>query len=133
MCTTLLDTEHLTVVMSIPLLDNMGTFEVYRVHNLPLPYRSSNQHIQAQYELETNLLAINRQRSQFVIFTELEAKACWDPLRPLLYISKSFTLQNYGDACCSDIHGEKREGINTFCKETIIPRTPFPQARYLTD
>jgi hypothetical protein len=45
-CTTLLDTEHLTVVMSIPLLDNMGTFEVYKVYNLPLPH-GSNQHIQA--------------------------------------------------------------------------------------
>jgi hypothetical protein len=77
-------------------------------------------------------LAINRQRSQFVILTELEAKACSGPLRPYCTFQSPAYSINTG-MCVVQIFMEKREGISRFCKEIIIPRPPFPQARYLTD
>ena len=36
-CTTVLDDHKVIVVINIPLLDFTGEYEVYRVHNIPLP------------------------------------------------------------------------------------------------
>jgi hypothetical protein len=131
-CTTLFDTEHLTVVISIPLLDNEGTMEVYKVHNLPLPFNGPNQHIQSKYELETNYLAVSRTCTHFAVLSEAEAETCSVTLRPYCtFRSPAYSINT--EMCVIQIFMNNREKIKMYCKEVIIPRDPFPRAEYLTD
>ena len=78
-CISLIEDNKIIVVLNIPLLDASGTFEIYRVHNLPVPM--SSKHVIARskatfkmvatYRLETEVIAINSDRSKYAILEPL--------------------------------------------------------------
>ena len=67
-CTTILEEDRIVVVMSIPLLDFTGQYDVIKVHNIPLPMqeaqtKSPSQSIPtmvAKYDIEYPGLLINK-------------------------------------------------------------------------
>jgi len=81
-CTTLIDQDQLIVVLTIQLLDNRGKFEIFKIHNLPIPYNGTDQTIQAKFQLESSHIAINKRRTQFALLSDLEARDCSNYLRP---------------------------------------------------
>lgn len=42
-CTTLVETENLIIALTVPLLDTNKHFEVFKIHNLPVPNLKTNQ------------------------------------------------------------------------------------------
>lgn len=52
-CTTLVETENLITALTVPLLDTNKHFEVFRIHNLPVPNLKTNQStLLAKYKIE---------------------------------------------------------------------------------
>ena len=54
------------VVVPVSLLDSNDDFEVYRVHNLPIPFNASDGVMSgsvASYQLEAEAIAVNTQRT----------------------------------------------------------------------
>lgn len=68
--------------MAIPLLDNQGQIAIFKIHNLQIPYNSTEQVYRAKYRLESFQVAVNKRRTQFVLLSENEPKYCSDSFRP---------------------------------------------------
>ena len=72
-CTTILSRGMFLVVVLVPLLDRDNKFEIYNVINSQLPFYDSNLTVSlqpnfvAKYKLETSLLAINPERTKYMI------------------------------------------------------------------
>ena len=66
-CTTALDSGGLLVIVSIPLSDNMNTFEFFKTFNMPVPVKDSVvptdqlPSIVAWYRLETSSLSVEQE------------------------------------------------------------------------
>ena len=69
----MLDRGMFLVVVSVPLLDRDNKFEIYNVINSQLPFYDSNLTVSlelnfvAKYKLETSALAINPERTKYII------------------------------------------------------------------
>ena len=78
-CTTVVEEDKIVVVVQVPLLDSNDDFEVYRVHNLPIPFNSNDGVMSgsvASYRLEAGAIAVNTQRTNFVLLTQEELEGC---------------------------------------------------------
>lgn len=71
-CVTLLENSKLLVLMTVPLLHRDGTFQVFQVTNLPIPYPRVEQEVGAvaRYRIETGYLALNLARTRFMVLFE---------------------------------------------------------------
>jgi hypothetical protein len=133
-CTTLIDNDHVIVVIAVPLLDNTGTYEVYKVHNIPVPYlRSNKTHIRAKYKLESNHLAVDLKRTKFVALSELEAEGCSNTLRPYCTFRSPAYSVMATQMCVMHLFNGANDQIKQYCQEIVVLNAPSPQAEYLRD
>jgi len=79
-CTTMLHENQILVIISVPLLDRNGQFEIFQVHNFLVCRRNYSDETSkqertmlAKYQIESQMLAIN---AVLVIF-------CWTRLKML--------------------------------------------------
>ena len=64
--------------MTLPLLELNSKFEVYNIHNIPLPYPNNpRSKLTAQYELETDILAVNAERTQYMQLRAQDLTGCY--------------------------------------------------------
>ena len=85
-CTTILDRGMFLVVVLVPLLDRDIKFEIYNVINSQLHFYYSHLTVSlqpifvAKYKLETSALAINPERTKYMILEGDELVHCSTPL-----------------------------------------------------
>ena len=105
-CTTILDRGVFLVVVSVPLLDRDNKFEIYNVMNSQLPFNDSNLTVSLQlnfvanYKLETSALAINPERTKYIILEADELVHCNTPLLEYCNVKSSIfplILVSYGE------------------------------------
>ena len=132
-CTSIVHDDSLIVVTVIPLLDNIGTFDIYKIHNLPVPRKEHNQTgILAKYDLETNNIAINKKRTQFALLSNQETKQCSSPLKAYCtFKSPLYSVMNT-KTCAIHLFKGNKEEIVKFCKIVIVQGFNLPKAQYLT-
>ena len=80
-CKTLLDNDKLLVVINVPLLDQNGEYEVFKVHVLPLPWVESLSTPQlpnmvATYDVQYTGLLINKERNRYALLDTEDVHAC---------------------------------------------------------
>ena len=79
-CHTVLDGNKIYAVVSIPLLDANAKFEIFNVHNLPIPLNTkisqSNSNMIATYDLVVSSNAINGDKTKFALLHNSELKQC---------------------------------------------------------
>jgi hypothetical protein len=133
-CTTLIDADHVIVVIAIPLLDNTGMYEVYKVHNIPVPYlRSNTTHMRAKYRLESDHIAVDLKRTKFAALSELEAKDCSNTLRPYCTFRSPAYSVMATKMCIMHLFNGAKDKIKQHCQEMVVLNAPSPQAEYLRD
>ena len=133
-CTTLMEGGQLIVVISIPLLDNVGAFEVFRIHNMALPLNGSNQtNVLARFSLEASAIAVNKRRTHFAALSASELRDCSDPLKTYCTFKSPVYSIVSTEMCVIQVFLGHQDGITKLCKTVIQPNDPSPQARYLTD
>ena len=82
---TFLEEDRMIVVINVPLIQYDHSFEVYRVTNLGLPlvndtYETSDTHTMvARYDLEAEGIAINVQRTKYVLLDSQQLRDCSQP------------------------------------------------------
>ncbi|CAG2210600.1 unnamed protein product [Mytilus edulis] len=88
-CTTLIYERKIFVVISVPLLDYNNKFEVFKVFNLPIPMQSNktNVNMVAKFNLESDYIAVNAERSKYILFDQNEIIQCTHPLVPYCAVS----------------------------------------------
>ena len=89
-CTTVLDKGRFLVIVSIPLLDNINTFEIFNIFNMPVHVKDplvltdKLPSIVAWYRLETSLIAVYLAQMKYVHLTATEQEHCTSPFMALL-------------------------------------------------
>ena len=72
-CTTHLDGNKILIVLTLPLLDRKESFEIYKIHNLPVSMHNQsisdnrNLNMVAKYNLESEALMINSDRTRYAL------------------------------------------------------------------
>ena len=71
---TIIKRKKLLTLVSLPLIDTNSRYELYQIINLPVPYNLTR--MTAQYELETNHLAVNIKRTQYMLLSDTDFLQC---------------------------------------------------------
>ena len=69
-CVTVIKDRRFVTLVNLPLLEINAGYEVYRVHNVPLPCLDS--HVTAVYEVEACVIAMNEQCSDLFLPTDTD-------------------------------------------------------------
>ena len=81
-CTAYLDGHKILIILSVPLLDQRERYDIYKIHNLPLPRQnmltSGGEKIDliAKYDLSTHALMINEDRTKYALLSSNDYHAC---------------------------------------------------------
>ena len=138
-CTTVLDEDKFLVIVSVPLLDRDTTFEIYKVSNTPLPYYNQSiptqlqPDIVVQYRLETFAVAINPEKTKYMLLNSDELNHCSTPLLSYCSIRSSVFPVNLSEQCIVSLFMNNIEVIETVCQREVIPNSILPKADYLFD
>ena len=138
-CTTILDEDKFFVIVSVPLLDRETKFEIYRVYNTPLPYYKKSiptelhPDIFIQYRLESSALAINAEKTKYMLLNSDELNHCSTPLLSYCSVRSSVFPVNLSKRCIVSLFLNNAEAIETVCQKEVIPNSLLPKADYLFD
>ena len=135
-CSTMFVGNSIAVIVPIPLSDVHEEFEVYRIYNLPFPSVHSPQFgmpITASYVIESEGIAINKERTQFALLSESELVACTHSLLGLCAIRSPIYPFYSNTFCVTALFKKQPTLINQQCHVSIGLNTSLPQATYIPD
>ena len=81
-CIPIFDGKHIIISIRVPLVEYSQQFDIFRAYSLPVPLLGrtrvdkDDKKLLAYYKLESNYLAINSDRSQYILLTETQVKDC---------------------------------------------------------
>ena len=137
-CAAIIDNKKLIIIVTIPLLDNDESYQLYEIHNLAFPdpftpspnYESS---MMALYRLETEALMVNTHRTEYIFITREELYSCshseghyCNAQHARLPISKSRT-------CVISLFMKNSDKIKRYCVPEIYTNVHLPRAVNLKD
>lgn len=131
-CSTFFDANKIIVVVPIPLLDINNEFEVYKVHNLPIPGNNSvMSRTAAQYKLEGAGFAINMDRTKYHILSEVGLQECSNPFKGFCqFTSPIYPILGHSH-CITSLFIRNDRMIEVNCKAYVLTGITLPQALYL--
>lgn len=136
-CRTVLDQDHIYIVISVPLLDENSKYEIYKIHNLPVPFNTSSKvqssGMVAKYSLESHAIAVNGDKSKYVLLSDYELQHCANPLQTFCKIGSPIYPINLSELCIIALYLDNEDNINNFCKTMISPSSKKPLAHYLVN
>lgn len=130
----IMDGRKIIVVLSIPLLRLEDTYEVYRVHNLPMPLcrndllNKSQMNLIATYNLEATSFLINKARSQYALLTDEEGTLCDLPETRWCSTKSPTYFVNLSKLCLIQLFLGLENDISKLCRVTISLDTRLPLA-----
>lgn len=134
-CSTVIDETRILVIVPIPLLDTHNDLEVFKVHNLPIPFNVSVEKLPgmvAQYHLEAEAIAINKERTSFALLNAHELEGCSKPMLGFCSIKSPVYPVSLNQFCIVALFMKDQEGVNASCKTMVNVNTVLPMAEYLT-
>ena len=109
---TIIKRKKLLTLVSLPLIDTNSQYVLYQIFNLPVPYNLTR--MTAQYELETNHLAVNIKRTQYMLLSDTDFLQCAAPRTSFCALRKpSFPLHD-SQRCVTALFLKDIERINCF-------------------
>ena len=136
-CTTVLDVDKILIVISLPLLDLNGEFEIYKAISIPLPLpiastgNSELSNMVATYDLETPNFMINMQRTSYALLSPEETQRCNDHLVNFCALETTIFPINLSKLCVIALFTQNKENIGQFCRKTVRLDTLLPTAVHL--
>ena len=132
-CSTLFNEQSITIVAHIPLLDREHTYEVYRIFNFPLPLPTRHKSLETRkwtvrFQLETDTIAINKDRTRYVLLNEMETLQCVRRDNDLCKIESPIYLSNRRDSCELSLFKRDRERVRKNCISKVKTNTRLPWA-----
>ncbi|MES9990712.1 MAG: envelope fusion protein, partial [Candidatus Thiodiazotropha sp.] len=137
-CKTVLHDDKILVVITIPLLDQNGEYEVYKIHTLPLPWVNSSSTYQslpemvATYDVQYTGLLINKERSNYALLNSDEVQACSNAVMRYCTPRNAVLPVNLHRLCILALFFKNNADIDAYCHRVVIPNSVLPQAKYLS-
>lgn len=139
-CTSTTADNKLLIILSIPLLDAQETYHVYKIHNIPaLMTNQSNSVITngcsmvAQYKLESNAIAINTERTQYMLLSNEELKSCSNPLMGFCFARSPVYKTSISRLCVTALFLQEVQKVRKYCKVIVQLKSVLPRATYLNN
>ncbi|CAC5360921.1 unnamed protein product [Mytilus coruscus] len=136
-CSTVLDENRIIIIITLPLLDIRDSYDIYKIHNLPVPTKvtdkkSDSSNMVAQYELEAAVIAANQEKTKYMLLSTQEIDKCSNPLVNYCEIKSPVYPVNLSKLCIIALFA-KKENWKTRCTVKVRPNTVLPMTTYLTD
>ncbi|MCG8046532.1 MAG: envelope fusion protein [Candidatus Thiodiazotropha endolucinida] len=135
-CKAVLDKDKLLVIINLPLLDQNGEYEVFRIHALPLPWvqTSSGEKIPnlvATYEVQYTGLLINKERSRYALLDADEVQACTNAVMRYCTPRNAVLPVNLHQHCALALFLKDDAKVDKYCRKLVTPNAMLPRAKYL--
>ena len=130
-CNTVLDQHQILIIISIPLIEEQSTFEIFKAHNLPVPYISNNISdyapiLTAKYDLEASYLAINKQRTEYLLVTDEEKDQCRNHLSTFCNMKSPRYPINVSKFCIVALFMDDDRDIAKHCDVVVSSKSVIP-------
>ena len=133
---TVITEKRILVFINIPILMYANEFEIYQIVNIPLPLYSnvskSQNGMTAHYDLETHTIAINRERSKFIMLSDQEFNSCSKGVLTFCAITSPTYFISKSSFCVISLFLAKDEEITNNCRTTILTSANLPQANIVS-
>ena len=126
------------VLVHIPLLDAGEQFEIFEAHSLPVPMQQPEnggmvvRKIMAEYELEAPAIAINKERSKYILLRPEEARQCIGTLASHCAMRSPTLPVNLSKACIVALFMRDLEKRKKNCQVAVKTGVRLPLAEYLS-
>lgn len=136
-CITYLEDNEIRIILQIPLINTKEEYELYKVHNLPLPlhHMSTNMSqtdILVKYSLETDMLLVSEDRSKFSLLSENAFQMCSSYHFQFCNPETAFYQANMNKFCVMALFTQSLQDIKTFCRQMVVLDQKLPVTKYLS-
>lgn len=136
-CVTYMEDNEIRVVLKIPLINTKEKYEVYKVHNLPLPLYSYSKNETSvpylvKYDLETETLMVSQDKTKFSLLSENSYHVCNSQHTQFCDPETALYQTNLHKLCVMALFMQARDDIKQLCKQTVILNAKLPMTKYLS-
>lgn len=134
-CVTYLEDNEIRIVLKVPLINTREEYEIYRIHNLPLPmqHESTKQDdILLKYNLESEMLMVSKDKTEFSFLSENTFQMCNSYHFQLCNPETAFYQTNLNTFCVIALFRQNTHDIKTFCKQMVVLDQKLPMTKYLS-
>lgn len=132
-CVTLVRDGRFITLVNLPLIEVNSQFEVYQIHNIPLPYPRVETKLSCKYELESETFAVNTQRTDYLLLTQADLTKCVSATTSFCTLSAPLYKLADSDLCVVALFKQDQSAIERTCRSKVQFNRPWPQAHYLHD
>ena len=124
-CNAYLDDHKILIVLSIPLLDDKESYEIYKIHNLPLSQHGTSTlkdkklGLTAKYDLSVAALMINKERTKYALLSSNDFDACNNRYMPFCNPKSPIYQINLSKSCIIALFLKNVENVGKYCKSTV--------------
>lgn len=111
-----------------------------KVHYLPaLMTNQSNSIIDngcsmvAQYDLEANSIAVNIDRTQYMLLSSNELRSCPNPLMGFCFAKSPVYKTSVSKLCIIELFQQEEQKVKKYCKVIVKLKTTLPRAKYINN
>ena len=132
-CSTILDHSTVVIIIRIPVLDTEHVYRVYRILNFPIPLPTHTQpegapRWAASFRLESQALAVNKDRTKYILLSDVEALHCSANSNEICRIHSPIYITNGRGSCEMALFRRRRTEVERYCKVTVGSNSRFPMA-----
>ena len=132
-CMTLFDSKSIVVVVDVPLVDREPSYVVYSILNFPLPLpictgSADGSKLSARFELESEMIAVNRAGTRYILLSQAEAARCSASTSKLCEVSSPVYATNSRESCEMSLFRHNQAGIEKNGRVTVKTNTQLPIA-----
>ena len=134
-CVTYLEDDEIRIILKIPLINTREEYEVYKIHNLPLPVHRvvpNQTDILLKYSLETEMLMVSKDKETFSLLSESTFQMCNSYHFQFCNPETAFYQTNINKFCVIALFRRNAHDIKTFCKQIVILDQKLPTTKYLS-
>ena len=135
---TIINSDKIFIIINLPLVNFLQRIDIFKIHNLPVTHpgmyanetsHKDHKHLTANYDIETNLIGVDKARTKYVLLKEEEAKLCLTSKNKFCKISSPYYPLNINKFCIIALFTGKN--IRKFCKIKAYPNSILPIAEHI--
>lgn len=136
-CVPMFDGRQIIISVQIPLVEYSQQFDIYRAYSLPVPLLSkvlkgSNPNLLVYYKLEADFLAVNSERTKYILMNENDVQSCINSGMQICNVKKPVMNTNIGQSCIMSNFNQNKLLAKQTC-QTRVRQTYLPTAFYLVN
>ena len=137
-CSAVFEDDKILIVLKVPLLNSGDKMIIYRVYNMPLPNvnissnRRQNKYMVAQYDIESEAIAVNKAKTKYILLNKEEAKECTKSLNAFCNIKSPIYPMNVNKFCVITLFINNKKMIKRLCRTMVKPNEILPLANNIS-